>query len=146
MAFIELVDFPASIHDDILNALVKDIGKSITDNVDRTIDEMAAYLNGRYDTVAIFSATGDSRNKYMLRLALTITIYYIYLIHNPRKMTQTIKDEFERAIETLEGIRDGNINPVGLPVPETEVVDNDESNGDGSSMQWGSDIQLGTNW
>lgn len=144
MAFIELTDFPASIHTDILNALTKDDNAVITDNVDRTIDEMKAYLNGRYDTVKVFNKTGNDRNKYILRLALSITIYYIYLVHNPRKLTQTIVDEFERALGTLEDIKLGNLNPEGLPFPAEEGTP--INSGNGGPVQWGSDKALGSSW
>ena len=140
MAFIELEDFPASIHSDIRDALTKGNDQVITDNVDRTIDEMKAYLNGRYDTVNIFNKTGEERNKYILRLALTITVYYIFLVHNPRKMTQTIVSEFERALETLEDIKLGNLNPEGLPLPVED--DPTVTSGNGAPVQWGSADQL----
>lgn len=140
MPFIELDDFPASIHTDIRDALTKGNDIVITDNVDRTIDEMKAYLNGRYDTANIFNKTGNNRNKYILRLALSITIYYIFLVHNPRKMTQAILAEYERALETLEDIQLGNLNPEGLPDPVQE--DPDSNSGHGGPVQWGSDDPL----
>lgn len=140
MPFIELTDFPASIHTDIRDALTKGDNTVITDNIDRTIDEMKAYLNGRYDTANIFNKTANDRNKYILRLALSITIYYIFLVHNPRKITQVIVDEYERAIETLQDIKLGNLNPEGLPLPAE--TDPPTTSGDGGPVQWGSDEQL----
>lgn len=141
MAFIELEDFPASIHTEIRDALTKGDDTVITDNVDRTIDEMKAYLNGRYDTVNIFNKTGNNRNKYILRLALSITVYYIFLVHNPRKMTSVIEKEYEKALERLEDIKLGNLNPEGLPTPAE--TDPPTSSGDGGPVQWGSDEPLG---
>jgi phage gp36-like protein len=140
MAFIEITDFDQSVHDEILNALTKGDDDKITKNISSTIDEMAGYLNGRYDTVAIFSKTGDARNKFLLRIGLSISTYYIYSIHNPRKMTQVIKDNFEKAIEDLEKIQSGKLSPVGLNLPAE--TDPPSSSGDGGPMQWGSDTAL----
>ncbi|HMO63312.1 MAG TPA: DUF1320 family protein [Ferruginibacter sp.] len=143
MAFITKDDFPPNVHTDILDALTRGNDDVITDNAARSIDEVKAYLNGRYDTNAIFSADGDNRNKYILRITTTIALYYIYLIHNPRKLHQAMVDEFERAIETLEKIQKGVINPEGLPLPANEE---DANSGTGQSIQWGSDAALNSSW
>ena len=144
MAFIEKTDFPASVHDDILNALTKGNDVVITDNVDRTIDEMRAYLNGRYDNDLIFSRTGNERNKFLLRIGVTISKYYIYLVHNPRKMVQSTIDEYNRAIEQLQEIQRGKLNPEGLPTPAQN--DPNATSGNGFPLQWGSNNYLGTDW
>jgi Protein of unknown function (DUF1320) len=143
MAFITKSDFPANVHDDILEALTKGNDGVIATNADRTIDEMKAYLNSRYDVTAIFNAVGNARNKFMVRVATTITLYYIYLVHNPRKMHQTMVDEFERAIKTLEQIQKGIISPEGLP-PIT--IDDGTNSGNGMPVQWGSIDNLKSDW
>jgi phage gp36-like protein len=146
MAFIDTTDFEATVHTEILNALTQNNDVVINDNVARSIDEVKAYLNGRYDTANIFNKEGDARNKYILRICLTICVYYIYLTHNPRKLTQVVVDEFNRALHTLEKIQAGKINPEGLPVP---VEPDQTSNGlsqTGESMQWGSSDQVGSDW
>lgn len=145
MAFITIEDLPASIHADILNSLTRGIDQTITDNVDRTVDEMKAYLNnGRYDVDAIFNAEGNNRNKYILRLAIDILKFYIYVVGNPRKITQEVADGYTRALETLSDIKLGNLNPVGLPTPPE--ADPPANSGNGAPVQWGSDKQMGTNW
>lgn len=143
MAFITIDDFPASVHDDILTALIKGDQQKIDDNIDRSIDEMRAYLSGRYDNAKIFAKEGDERNKYLLRLALNITMYWIYKIHNPRKLTQHIVDDYERTLETLEKIQKGTINPEGL---ETPANPDDLDAGTGAPVQWGSTPQMGSEW
>ncbi len=140
MAFIEKADFPATIHTEILNALTQGQDAVIDENVKRTIDEISAYLNGRYDTVNIFNKTGNARSMYVVRIAVTISTYYIFLAHNPRRMTEAMKYEFERAIDTLEKIQAGKISPVGLPTPAES--DPPATSGDGAPIQYGSMNQL----
>jgi phage gp36-like protein len=143
MAFLLKEDFPASVHDDILDALTKGDDDVITDNIDRTIDEIKAYLNGRYDIVATFAAEGNDRNKFILRLANTISLYWIYCVHNPRKLTQVMVKNYEDALETLRGIQKGSINPEGLPLPANET---DANSGTGAPIQWGGAEQQDNSW
>ncbi|MGQ0737653.1 MAG: phage protein Gp36 family protein [Bacteroidota bacterium] len=144
MAFIDKIDFDQSVHVEILDALTKDDDAKITANINSTIDEMAGYLNGRYDVAAVFAKTGNARNKFLLRIGLSICTYYIYSIHNPRKMTQVIKDNYEKAIEDLEKIQAGKLSPVGLDVPAE--TDPPATSGDGGPMQWGSEESLGSSY
>lgn len=143
MAFLEKEDFPASVHTDILEALTKGDDDVITDNVARTVDEIKAYMNGRYDIAAVFATEGDARNKFILRLANTISLYWIYCVHNPRKLTQVMVKNYEDALETLKGIQKGTINPVGLPLPANET---DANSGTGAPVQWGSGDQQNNDW
>ncbi|MBS1641558.1 MAG: DUF1320 family protein [Bacteroidetes bacterium] len=142
MPFITKTDFDASVHEDILNALTKNNDDVITENANRAIAEMRAYLNGRYNNDAIFSAEGIERNSFILRIGLCIAKYYIFLTHNPRKITQSLKEEYDKAIEDLEKIQKGKLNPEGLPIPI--VTDTTQSNG--FPMQWGSLTQTTDNW
>lgn len=141
MAFIEINDFDQAVHEEILNALTKSNDATITANINSAVDEMKGYLNGRYDVAVEFAKTADARNKFLLRIGLSIATYYIYSIHNPRKMTQVIKDNFDKAIEDLEKIQAGKLSPVGLAVPAGT-----ETSGDGEPMQWGSEEALGSSY
>lgn len=144
MAFITEADFPASIRTDILNALTQGEETVFTDNVDRAIDEVKSYLNGRYDNLNIFNKTGNDRNKFVVRLCLQLAVYYLYLVGNPRKLSQPIVDNYNKTLEDLEKIQKGIINPDGLPVPTT--TEETTSNSNGQSFQWGSDNALNMNW
>ena len=92
--FIELSDYDASIHRDILDALTRN-------------DEMRGYLSGHYDCDKLFAATGDERNQLVLMMALDIAIYHIFTIHNPQKLSQMRKDRYDRAVEWLIAVKKG---------------------------------------
>jgi len=144
MPFITKVDFPAAVHLEILDALTRDNNDVITDNVDRAVDEIQAYLNGRYNVAVDFAKTGGDRNKFLVRVTCIMALYYIYLAHNPRKLHQAMVDEFNRYIEMLEGIQAGKINPVGL-TPAGEDDDTVNS-GNGYAVQWGTDERTEDTW
>lgn len=75
--FIELSDYDASIHRDILDALTRNDDAIVEICEDRAIAEMRGYLSGHYDCDKLFAATGDERNQLVLMMALDIAIYHI---------------------------------------------------------------------
>ena len=124
-AFINITDYKARIHREILDALVRE-DESIVEIVeDQSIALMRSYLGNRYDCDKIFSATGGGRNQLILMMALDITVYNIFKIHNPQKMSQVTKDAFERAMTWLKEVNRGNVSIDGAPLlPEEDLAAN----------------------
>ena len=118
--FINIEDYDASIHRDILDALTREDASLVEICEDRAIAEMRCYLSGRYDCDAIFSASGDERHQLVLMMALDIAIYHIFSIHNPVKLSQLRKDRYERAIEWLKAVAAGTISIDGAPLATEE--------------------------
>jgi len=121
-AFITIPDYDARIHNEILNALVRDDEAIIEILEDQTIALMRSYLNNRYDCEAIFSATGSDRNNLILMMALDITVYNIFCVHNPQKISQVTKDRYERAMEWLKEVNVGKVSIDGAPLQPEEVL------------------------
>lgn len=120
--FITPEDYDASIHQEILDALIRSDRQIIEICEDRAIAEMRGPLSVRFDCDKIFSAEGDDRNQLVLMMAIDIAIYHIFSIHNPRNMSQIRIDRHDRALEWLKSVRDGE--PVeGLPEIEQTVKD-----------------------
>ena len=119
--FIELTDYDASIHREILDALTREDESIVEICEDRTLAEMRGYLSRRYDCDRLFAATGRERNQLVLMMAVDITVYHIFCIHNPRNMSQIRVDRYERAVEWLKGVRKGDISVDGLPEIEQEA-------------------------
>lgn len=113
--FITPEDYDASIHQEILDALIRSDRQIVEICEDRAIAEMRGYLSARYDCERVFAAEGDARNQLVLMMAIDIAIYHIFSIHNPRNMSQIRTDRYERAVEWLEGVRKGDITVDGLP-------------------------------
>lgn len=119
--FINMEDYDASIHRDILDALTRDDASLVEICEDRAIAEMRCYLSKRYDCDAIFSAQGDERNQLVLMMALDIAIYHIFSIHNPQKLSQLRKDRYDRAVEWMRAVADEEVSIEGVPLlPEEE--------------------------
>jgi hypothetical protein len=78
-------------------------------------------LNKRYDLSAIFDATGDDRNFYILDLLIKLVIYDFIRRNAARKMTKDIKEDYDDAMKSLEAIKAGKEVPDGLPsITDTE--------------------------
>lgn len=119
--FIQPEDYDASIHGEILDALIRNDHSLVEICEDRAIAEMRGYLSVRYDVDALFSAEGEERNQLVLMMATDIAVYHLFCIHNPQKISQIRKDRYERALEWLRQVAAFKIAVDGAPaLPEEE--------------------------
>lgn len=114
--FIVTTDYDASIHSEILNAIVRNDPAIIEVAEDRAIEEMKSYLTSRYDVDNIFSRQGAARHNLVLMFAIDMALYHLHSIHNPAKLPDVRVQRYERAIEWLKQVSKGMINPEGLPI------------------------------
>ncbi len=128
--FINIEDYDASIHREILDALLRKESPTYDPQIveiceDRAVSEMRGYLNKIYDCNAIFSVRGEDRHPLILMFALDIAIYHIFTQHNPYKIAKICQDRYERAIEWLKGVMGGDVTIDGAPLmPEDELKNN----------------------
>lgn len=120
-AFINLEDYDASIHKEILDAITRSDAQIVEICEDRAISEMKGYLSGRFDCERIFSASGESRHQLVLMMAIDIAIYHLFCIHNPRNISEIRVERYKRAVEWCKQVRSGEVNPPDLPLFEQEV-------------------------
>ena len=104
------------------------------------IEEVAGYLRPKYDTVAIFSASGTQRNKLVVMYTCDIAIYHM-AASTPQKMGMEIrKERYERAIKWLEGVQAGKI------VPDLPLAIDEYGETIGIPMKYGSQKKQRYNW
>ena len=120
--FINLTDYDASIHREILDALTREDRAIVEICEDRAIAEMRCYLSKRYDCDRIFSAEGTDRNQLVLMMLLDISIYHIFCIHNPQKLSQLRKDRYERAVEWMKAVSAEEVSIDGAPMLTQEEL------------------------
>lgn len=113
--FIDIEDYDATIHREILDGLVRDDEALVEVCEDRAIEQMRSYMGQTYDCDRIFGARGAKRSQLVLMFALDIAVYHLFSIHNPHNMSQIRVDRYERAIAWLEGVQRGTIRAEGLP-------------------------------
>lgn len=121
--FVQISDYDASIHREILDALTRDDDAVVEICEDRAIAQVRSFLSRRYDCDLIFAAAGDDRNQLILMMVIDIAVYHIFCIHNPQKLSQIRRDRYERAIEWLKAVAAGEISVDGAPlIPEEQRV------------------------
>lgn len=81
------------------------------------ISEVSSYLSGRYDTTAIFSATGDDRNPILKTYLVDIMLYHIHSRITPNAIPEIREKRYKTAIEWLKMVASDMLNP-DLPVKE----------------------------
>ena len=114
--FVDINDYDASVHREILDALVRDDETIIEICEDRAIAEMRSYLSKRYDCNAIFNATGEARHQLILMMVIDIAVYHIFCIHNPQKLSQVRKDRYERATDWMKAVSAEEVSIDGAPL------------------------------
>lgn len=119
--FINLEDYDASIHREILDAITRNDEAVIEICENRAIKDMRGYLSTRYDVDALFSAEGSARNELVLMMAIDITVYHLFCIHNPKNLSQIRKDRYERAVEWLKQVAAFEITVDGAPKLSEEL-------------------------
>lgn len=120
--FINLEDFDASMHREVLSAITRDDETIIEMCIQRSLSQIRGYVSGRYNCDKIFTSLGDGRHRLILMHALDLTIYHLLSIHNPQKMTQLRKDRYDEAITYLEGVSRGRLSYEGAPRANDEIV------------------------
>ena len=93
------------------------ISEEIIKEAEQTI---RAYLHHRYDTAAIFAATGPDRHPLVVRLLKEIAIYQIYIRRSRDGINEAIAHRYEYAMKQLKEIAAGVIHPEGLPQAQSQ--------------------------
>lgn len=107
---------------------------------EEAIEEIASYLRPKYDTEAIFEATGDERNSYIVMIACDIALYHLSA-SLPQKMgTEVRKERYDRAIKWLEGVQAGKI------VPDLPLATDEETGDTLNGFSFHSEPKLKNNW
>ena len=104
------------------------------------VEEIAGYLRPKYDTPAVFGASGSDRNKLVVMYTCDIAIYHM-TASTPQKMGMEIrKERYERAIKWLEGVQAGKI------VPDLPLAIDEYGETIGIPMKYGSQKKQRYNW
>lgn len=88
------------------------------------ISEAEGYLSGRFDTQAIFSASGDERHVLLVEHIKSIAMWYLMRLSNCDINYERIHDFYMSAKEWLKqvaGHDDKTITPTGLPPKKNEI-------------------------
>lgn len=127
--FIVSADYARFIRPEVLARLL-DGNTALLDLVETdAISLMAGYLNTRFDTAAIFSATADDRNPIILKYAVDIALYNLYSRAMPDQVPELRRENMAEAERWLNRVCKGLVDPPDLPRPD---------GGEKDYIRWGS--------
>jgi len=116
MIFLEQIDLETQMFQQFFNQDNSPNKDEILDNIEQqNIALIKSKLNGRYDTTAIFSATGTDRHWLIIKILTKLVIYDFIRRNAARKLPNDLVKEWEWAMEILEKIKAGKETPEGLP-------------------------------
>ncbi len=104
------------------------------------VEEAAGYLRPVYDTDAIFSASGDDRNRLVVMYTADIALYHMSAALPQKMGTEIRKERYDRAIKWLEGVQSGRI------VPDLPVIEVADGNGAAIGTSFRSAPRLNHDW
>jgi len=98
-------------------------------------EEIRSYLSGnnkkewldgriRYDVNAILSATGDDRNQLIVKHGITIAKWWIVDLANVDIIYEQAKERYDRTIDWLSKLANGELSLSTLPVLPANSDDN----------------------
>jgi phage gp36-like protein len=114
--FVDKSDILESIRENVLDNITTFDDAKFEAAIKFATSLMEGHLNARYDTAAIFNATGNDRNPVILTYCIDIVLYRLHSRINPRKIPKYRKDNYDDAMIWLEGVKGEKVNPPGLPL------------------------------
>ncbi len=138
--FITDDDYRVVIGDTALRVLSQ-ASQEVRDNAElQAIEEISSYLRPTYDTLSIFSATGDLRSRLIVMYTADIALYHMAAAMPQKMGTEIRQQRYERAVKWLEGVQAGRI------VPDLPTSVDSQGEPTGAATLYGSQPQLRHNW
>ena len=115
MSFITVEEMKTVIYEHVMDDISAEDDATVQQCIEAATEEMEAYLSSRYDVAAIFSATGDDRNKLILENTKVIAVWNLISLSNSELIYEQWKERYDRVISFMEKVADGTLTPV-LPI------------------------------
>ena len=113
--FLTIEEIKTHLYGEQVFAISGDDDTILTAAIDGAVSEAKGYLHA-FDTVAIFTAGGDSRNALLLIFVKDIAVWHYINLANPGVELALKEKRYNAAIAWLKGVQKGDIVP-DLPKP-----------------------------
>ncbi len=136
--FLTVEDIDAHIFKTYINERSGEDTQTILETIEaQYIALIQTKLKGRYDTDAVFAATGVNRHYIIVKILTALVIYSFIRRNAARKVPSDYVKEYEWAMAYLDKINAGREVPDGLPVatdnngnPDTPLMYGNNTNTD----------------
>lgn len=137
--FLQQIEIGTHLYGEVVSEISRLNTEHLNDALKAAEAEAKGYLTA-YDIPAVFTAVGDDRNAILVLFVKDITVWHYIQLANPAVDMELRLKRYERAIEWLEKVQSGKINP-GLPYPA--VAPPAEPN---NYIKWGSNTKRNNNF
>lgn len=111
MPFLTKTELKTRSHAEIITAITRNDDSVVDTIIAENISYMKSYLRARYDTDAVFNATGTARSPVVLKVLKDLVVFDIYSSTNPVQITEVLTDSRTRLDDWLKDVQAGKINP-----------------------------------
>src|SRR5690606_22868761 len=127
MAFVTREEMHTIIRETHLDSIVDSDDATVTATIGVAIAEIKTrltpgktkeWMDGRphYDVEAIFSATGDDRNAFMVEAVKVITLWWLIVRANNGVYYEEVRQRYDRVMDLIKDLATGAANDGTLPV------------------------------
>lgn len=85
------------------------------------IKRVRSYLNSKYDTDAIFDATGDQRDPELLEICKNVALWFLIRKNNLDIIYTRVKESYDRDIAYLKELSNGTLSG-GFPLRKVDGI------------------------
>lgn len=114
-------DLKTVMYEEIINTITRDEDDLIEDVIESAIGEAEGYLE-RFNTDALFEATGNSRHPTLLMYVKDIFVWHFLAVANPDTDLDFREKRYKSAIHWLTKIQAGKSTPKGFPLSTVETT------------------------
>lgn len=108
--------------------------------INAAVEEVKSYLiptdqvkwrdgRPRYDIIAVFGATGNSRNPLLLEIIKSVALYYVCRLANVDIIQERVKERYDRAVDYLEKVagigKYSDSSPLRMDLPVAPAITED---------------------
>lgn len=116
LQFITVDDLKAQSFEQYINESSADFTAARDTHEIQGISLIKSKLAGRFDTDAIFDATGNDRHPLIVKVLSILVVYGVLTRNKARKIPEDVKETYKWANKWLNDVRDYIENPDDLPV------------------------------
>lgn len=129
--FITENDLKTGVFASVLTDSINDYAGAAEEIEKNNIALIKGKIGTRYDVAAVFEATGDNRNRTIVKILVILVLYDLIRRNAMRKVPDDFREDWNWAMKWLDAVRDGKESPQDLPIIDIET------GGSLSEVQWG---------
>lgn len=119
MPFITVEEMKTVIYEHVMDDISASDDATVLQCIEAAVGEMKSYLASRYNTAAIFSATGTDRDPLVLENTKVIAVWNLIRLSNSEMIYDQWRERYDRVTDFMKQVAKGEITPE-IPIATDE--------------------------